>query len=152
MANSCQSPLILVIDALDECDGDNDVKGILELFAATRGASRAATATGRAGAATGTTNALRKQSRSGSMNDSETNLQHLTSFWKPVTSTFPSHWLSKPTGHSAPVAALLKPNNRHYPQKLRQWTHFPTRKRVFSTGFMTSFTRPLSLLSDCSAP
>ncbi len=33
MANSCQSPLILVIDALDECDGDNDVKGILQLFA-----------------------------------------------------------------------------------------------------------------------
>jgi hypothetical protein len=33
MANSCQSPLILVIDALDECDGDNDVKGILRLFA-----------------------------------------------------------------------------------------------------------------------
>jgi len=33
MATSCQSPLILVIDALDECDGDNDVKGILQLFA-----------------------------------------------------------------------------------------------------------------------
>ena len=33
MANSYQSPLILVIDALDECDGDNDVKGILQLFA-----------------------------------------------------------------------------------------------------------------------
>jgi NACHT domain len=33
MANSCQSPLILVIDALDECDGDNDIKGILQLFA-----------------------------------------------------------------------------------------------------------------------
>ena len=32
-ANSCQSPLILVIDALDECDGDKDVKGILQLFA-----------------------------------------------------------------------------------------------------------------------
>jgi NACHT domain len=32
-ANSCQSPLILVIDALDECDGDRDVKGILQLFA-----------------------------------------------------------------------------------------------------------------------
>jgi hypothetical protein len=28
-ANSCQSPLILVIDALDEYDGDKDVKGIL---------------------------------------------------------------------------------------------------------------------------
>jgi hypothetical protein len=33
MSNSCQSPLILVIDALDECDGENDVKGILQLFA-----------------------------------------------------------------------------------------------------------------------
>jgi hypothetical protein len=32
-ANSCQSPLIVVIDALDECDGDNDVKGVLQLFA-----------------------------------------------------------------------------------------------------------------------
>jgi len=32
MANSCQSPLILVVDALDECDGDDDVKGILQLF------------------------------------------------------------------------------------------------------------------------
>jgi len=32
-ADSCQSPLILVIDALNECDGDNDVKGILQLFA-----------------------------------------------------------------------------------------------------------------------
>jgi hypothetical protein len=32
MSNSYQSPLILVIDALDECDGDNDVKGILQLF------------------------------------------------------------------------------------------------------------------------
>jgi hypothetical protein len=32
-ANSCQSPLIVVIDALDECDGDNDVKRILQLFA-----------------------------------------------------------------------------------------------------------------------
>src|SRR5438045_1932834 len=47
-----------------------------------------------------------KQSRSGSTNDSETNLQHLTSFWKPATSTFPSHWQSKSTDHSAPVAAL----------------------------------------------
>jgi NACHT domain len=33
LANSCQSPLILVIDALDECDGDKDVRGILQLFA-----------------------------------------------------------------------------------------------------------------------
>lgn len=33
MSNSCRSPLILVIDALDECDGDDDVKGILRLFA-----------------------------------------------------------------------------------------------------------------------
>jgi NACHT domain len=33
MADSCQSPLILVIDALDECDGDSrDVKGILQIF------------------------------------------------------------------------------------------------------------------------
>ena len=27
--NSCSSPLVLVIDALDECDGDKDVQGDL---------------------------------------------------------------------------------------------------------------------------
>lgn len=32
MATSKQSPLILVIDALDECNGDKDVQGILQLF------------------------------------------------------------------------------------------------------------------------
>jgi NACHT domain len=31
-AGSLQEPLILVIDALDECDGDNDIRGILELL------------------------------------------------------------------------------------------------------------------------
>jgi len=31
-AGSLQQPLILVIDALDECDGDNDIRGILELL------------------------------------------------------------------------------------------------------------------------
>ena len=35
MAASNQSPLILVIDALDECDNDQDVQGILQLFAET---------------------------------------------------------------------------------------------------------------------
>jgi hypothetical protein len=33
MANSCPSPLVLVIDALDECDGVKDVQGILQLLA-----------------------------------------------------------------------------------------------------------------------
>src|SRR5947207_10516479 len=32
-AGSLRQPLVLVIDALDECDGDSDVKRILELFA-----------------------------------------------------------------------------------------------------------------------
>jgi hypothetical protein len=32
MVNSCQSLLILNVDALDECDDDNGVKGILQLF------------------------------------------------------------------------------------------------------------------------
>src|SRR5204862_382236 len=31
-ATLSQSPLIIVIDALDECDGDNDVQGILRLL------------------------------------------------------------------------------------------------------------------------
>jgi hypothetical protein len=31
-AGSLQQPLVLVIDALDECDGDNDIRGILQLF------------------------------------------------------------------------------------------------------------------------
>lgn len=31
-AGSLQQPLILVIDALDECDGDNDIKQILRLL------------------------------------------------------------------------------------------------------------------------
>ena len=33
IANSCPSPLVLVIDALDECNGDKDVRGILQLLA-----------------------------------------------------------------------------------------------------------------------
>jgi hypothetical protein len=33
IANSCPSPLVLIIDALDECDGDKDVQGILRLLA-----------------------------------------------------------------------------------------------------------------------
>jgi hypothetical protein len=32
IANSCPSPLVLVIDALDECDSDKDVRGILQLL------------------------------------------------------------------------------------------------------------------------
>ena len=35
MTASSQLPLILVIDALDECDSDQDVQGILQLFAET---------------------------------------------------------------------------------------------------------------------
>ena len=31
-ASSVQQPLILVIDALDECEGENDIQGILRLF------------------------------------------------------------------------------------------------------------------------
>jgi hypothetical protein len=84
------------------------------------------------------------------MNDRETNLQHLTSFWKPVTSTFPSHWLSKATGHSGPVAALPNQTTGTILKSCGSGPIFPTCKRVFSTGFMTSFTRPLSPLSDCS--
>ena len=33
IANSCPSPLVLVIDALDECDGEKYVQGILQLLA-----------------------------------------------------------------------------------------------------------------------
>jgi len=33
IATSCPSPLVLVIDALDECHGDKDVQGILQLLA-----------------------------------------------------------------------------------------------------------------------
>ncbi|KAI9831153.1 MAG: hypothetical protein M1819_005241 [Sarea resinae] len=36
MADSCRSPLILVIDALDECENDKDVKMILQLLAESR--------------------------------------------------------------------------------------------------------------------
>jgi hypothetical protein len=32
-ANSVSSPLIIVIDALDECDGDNDIRRIIQLLA-----------------------------------------------------------------------------------------------------------------------
>jgi NACHT domain len=35
-AVSIQSPLILVIDALDECEGENDIRGILQLLAEAR--------------------------------------------------------------------------------------------------------------------
>jgi NACHT domain len=31
-AGSLQSPLVLVVDALDECEGENDIRGILQLF------------------------------------------------------------------------------------------------------------------------
>jgi hypothetical protein len=66
------------------------------------------------------------------MNDSETNLQHLTSFWKPATSTFPSHWLSKSTDHSAPVAALPNQTIGTILKSCDSGPHFPdTQTRLF---------------------